>query len=418
MEKGVIYFKIMRKGKRKKDILFLLQYFYPQYITSATLPFDVAKACADSGHSVDVICGFPKTYCRDNAKVDKKENINGINIKRLNYIQANKVSKIGRIINFFSFTMSVLMNLIKMKNYKSIVVFSDPPVLPVVASLASRLFGNKLIFVTYDIYPEVAVNIGSISENSTISRLMRCINNFVYKQADAIVALSNEMKAFIADNRPVDKNNIYVIHNWYKDLFTGFEKNNDNKFSNIVGNRLVVSYLGNMGLAQDIDTMLDSMIKLKDDENVCFLIAGHGCKSEHLKNEIENNGIKNAYFYDFLLGDDYLDALRISDCAVLSLEENLTGLGVPSKTYSYMMQGLFIFAIIENSDIADDMKSGAGVQIKNGDSDSIVENIKNLYSNPQHLQSAREKCREIYLNKYTAEISVSKYVDLIDSLIH
>lgn len=409
---------MMNKGKKKKDILFLLQYFYPQYITSATLPYDVAKACADSGHTVDVICGYPKFYCNESETVSKKEKIHGININRLKYIQPDKRSKIGRIINFFSFTMSVLMNLPKMKNYKSLIVFSDPPVLPIVASVASKLFGNKLIFVTYDIYPEVAVNLGSISENCTISRFMRCINNFVYKQADAVIALSNEMKDFIVKNRPVDKNEVHVIHNWYQDLFRGFEKNKDNKFSSVVGNRLVVSYLGNMGLAQDIDTMLDSMIKLKDDENVCFLIAGHGCKSDYLKSEIENNGIENAYVYDFLLNNDYLDALRISDCAVLSLEENLTGLGVPSKTYSYMMQGLFIFAIIGDSDISADMKRGAGMQIQNGDSDSIVENIKKLYSNPQILQSARAKCREIYLNHYTTEISVSKYVELIDSLIN
>lgn len=406
-----------KRKNKKKDVLFLLQYFYPQYITSATLPFDVAKACSDSGHTVDVICGYPKVYCNNSQRIAKKENIDGINIKRLDYIQTNKASKIGRIINFFSFTVAVFMNLPVMKNYKSIVVFSDPPVLPIVAGIASKLFGVKLVFVTYDIYPEVAINIGSISEKGFIAKFMTVINNFVYKQANAVIALSNEMKNFIVKNRPVDESNVVVIPNWYKDLFEGFEKNKSNKYSDIVNNRLVVSYLGNMGLAQDVDTMLDAMIKLKDDENVCFLIAGHGCKSHYLKNEIEKNSVKNAYFYDFLLGDDYLDALRISDCAVLSLEKNLTGLGVPSKTYSYMMQGLFIFAIIENSDIANDMRLGAGVQIKNGDSESLAENIKKLYADPQFLHSAREKSRDIYLKNYTTELCVSQYVDVIDRLI-
>ena len=28
--------------KKKKDILFLCQYFYPEYVSSATLPFDTA----------------------------------------------------------------------------------------------------------------------------------------------------------------------------------------------------------------------------------------------------------------------------------------------------------------------------------------------------------------------------------------
>ena len=45
--------------KEKKDILFLLQYFYPEYVSSATLPFDTASKLSDDGFSVDVLCGYP-----------------------------------------------------------------------------------------------------------------------------------------------------------------------------------------------------------------------------------------------------------------------------------------------------------------------------------------------------------------------
>ena len=43
--------------KKKKDILFLLQFFYPEYVSSATLPFDTASRLADEGFDVDVLCG-------------------------------------------------------------------------------------------------------------------------------------------------------------------------------------------------------------------------------------------------------------------------------------------------------------------------------------------------------------------------
>ena len=39
----------------KKDILFLCQFFYPEYISSAVLPFDTAKALHQAGFSVEVL---------------------------------------------------------------------------------------------------------------------------------------------------------------------------------------------------------------------------------------------------------------------------------------------------------------------------------------------------------------------------
>ena len=48
--------------REKKDIVFLCQFFHPEYISSAQLPFDTAKALQKAGFSVDVVCGYPKEY--------------------------------------------------------------------------------------------------------------------------------------------------------------------------------------------------------------------------------------------------------------------------------------------------------------------------------------------------------------------
>ena len=70
----------------KKDILFLCQFFYPEYISSAQLPFDTAKALRKAGFSVEVLCGYPREYS-DTANVPKTETVEGISIRRLKYIQ-------------------------------------------------------------------------------------------------------------------------------------------------------------------------------------------------------------------------------------------------------------------------------------------------------------------------------------------
>src|SRR5699024_3315234 len=103
-------------GKQKKDILFLCQYFYPEYVSSATLPYDTALALSKSGYSVDVLCGYPREYILSN-DVPYEEVHKNINIKRLKYAQREKTDFFGRIINYFSFMFAVLLKLAKFRHY-------------------------------------------------------------------------------------------------------------------------------------------------------------------------------------------------------------------------------------------------------------------------------------------------------------
>ena len=89
--------------KKKKDILFACQFFYPEYISSAQLPFDTAKALKAAGYSVDVLCGYPREYL-DGSGIPVRETVEGIHIRRLKYIQMDRSGFLGRIVNYFSFT--------------------------------------------------------------------------------------------------------------------------------------------------------------------------------------------------------------------------------------------------------------------------------------------------------------------------
>lgn len=401
--------------KARKDILLLLQFFYPEYISSATLPFDTAETLSQSGYSVDVICGYPSEYS-DVKKIPVKENVNDIKIRRVKYLSLSRKSKLGRMINYFSFTLAMFFNLFRMKGYKAIYVYSNPPILPLVATLAAKIFKSKLVFVAYDLYPEIAIKTNTLSSDGIISRIMRFVNKAVFKNASAVIALSTEMKEFIAKNRAITSEKIYVIPNWYEDR-TNLECEEENRFSGLVDGRLVISYFGNMGIAQDMDTVIETIISLKTDPDVCFLLAGHGAKFEYIKEKLESENVKNAYMFEFLKGKDYTDALRISDCAIVSLEKGLTGLCVPSKTYSYMMQGMALIVIMNESDIVRDVRAGAGIFADNGDAKYISERIKSLKNDSETLQNMKAKCREIYLTKYTKQIATAKYVELMKDII-
>lgn len=401
----------------KKDVLFLCQFFYPEYVSSATLPFDTARFLTRAGYTVDVLCGTPKEYYAGAERCARRETVDGIRISRIPYLQCSRQSKMGRLINYFSFTASMAARLLKMAQYKCIVVYSNPPLLPAVAAWAKRLFSAKLVFVAYDLYPEIALVSRAIKKRSAVERIMTRINKTVYSAADRVVALSSEMKAFMLENRGIDAARISVIPNWFEDegRING-PAQEDGRFYGL-RDKFVVAYFGSMGTMQDVETIVGAIRLLKDKDSIHFLFAGHGNKLQWLKAEVARERLGNVTICDFLHGRDYRDALAVSDCALISLIPNATGLCVPSKTYGYMMQGLALIAIMGESDIVRDIRSGAGRHVAHNDPAELAEAICSLYGDPAALKAAGDRCRALFQEKYTAGEAEKKYLALFNEVL-
>lgn len=402
--------------RKKKDIVFLCQFFHPEYISSAQLPYETLQALCAAGYEVGCLCGYPHEYTKA-TNIPVQEDLNGISVRRLRYIQLDRSGFLGRLVNYFSFTLMVFLNLWRVAEYKTVVVYSNPPILPWIASWAKLLFRTKFVFVAYDLYPEVATVTNTLRQGSVICRLMEHINRCVFRRADQVVALSSEMKEYIAKHRQISPEKIAVIPNWYSDKPQQSRPRQDNHFYETVGDRFVVSYFGNMGTMQDMETILGAIRILRQDPNVFFLFAGHGNKMEKLKQVIQLEQLVNVRVYDFLQGQDFQDALQISDCALISLEKGATGLCVPSKTYSYMMQGLPLLAIMDPCDIVSDIEDGAGCWVRNGESEKMADLIRELSADPERSGHMREVCRKIYLEKYTTPICTGQYVDMFRKLM-
>lgn len=401
--------------RKKKDILFLCQFFYPEYISSAQLPYDTVRALKEAGFSVGVLCGYPQEYS-DGSDIPLREEVDGVSIHRLKYIQLDRSGFLGRLVNYFSFTFMVLLHLLEIARYRCVVVYSNPPILPWIASWAKVLFGTRLVFVSYDLYPEVATVTGTLREGNLICRLMNHINRCVYRRGDQVVALSTEQRDFIMTHRQARGDQVTVIPNWYPDAGLLPRNRSGNRFRDLVGDRFVVAYFGNMGTMQDMTTILGA-IRLLQGEQVFFLFAGHGNKMERLRRIVQEEGIANVSIQPFLHGREFQEALAVSDCALISLERGATGLCVPSKTYSYMMQGLPLIAIMDECDIVRDIQQGAGAWVRNGESERLAEVIRALRDDPQACDAMRQVCRSLYLQKYTPQVCTAKYISLFRRLL-
>lgn len=345
--------------------------------------------------------------------------LEGVEIKRVKYTAYNNKSKFGRIVNFFSLFLSMLTKFFYFRKFDKIIVYSNPPILPLIAYLVKKIYRIDFIFVAFDIYPDNALKMNSIKEHGSIHKLMNFINNRIYSNASQIVLLGNEMKEYVL-NQGIAKrsNNLKVIPNWFSnevavqntvvlnDEFVEMKKNYS----------FIVLYSGNMGAVQDVDTILQGILPFKNHPDIFFVFTGHGSKVEFVQNFLRSNKIENSKVFGFLKGQDYADVLSISSLCLVSLEKGIEGLGVPSKTYGYLAAGKPVLSIMNHdTDIANDLAEFAcGVNIEQGDIRGFENSINRYYLNSTLVETESYNARLLYKTKYTSDINIDKYYELIN----
>ncbi len=404
-------------------ILILCQYFYPEYVSSAMLPTQLSEELTKRGISVDVICGRPQEYYEGEA-VSQYEVYKGINIIRVKYGSFNSKNKIGRMINFFSFFLAILMRLNKIIKYKTIFVYSNPPILPLICYWASRISSLKFVFIGFDLYPDNALAIKAIRPGGSIEKLMTYINGKVYSTAEIVVTISEDMRDYILRNHVnLQQHRVRVIPNWYTGEIRKSNTVVSEEFSKIKEQwDFVVSYTGNMGEAQDLDTIVESIIEMKKrniHEKVLFIFAGHGSRQYEIQQRLLNEKVCNVKFYNFLKGQEYVDLLNITDICLVSLKLGMEGLGVPSRVYGYFAYGKPVISIMSGqTEIATNISTfNAGTNILQGDIDRLIELIFLYKDNPNFLKKAQSGASKIHEELYEKNISINKYYSLVTEIL-
>lgn len=366
---------------------------------------------------MDALCGYPKEY-NLHGDVPMKETVDGVNIQRVKYIQLGRREKASRLVNYFSFTLSVLLHLGRLRKYKCVVVYSNPPVLPVVPVLANMLFGTKFIFVAYDVYPEVAYASGTLRYGDFIDNVMKKLNRAIYRRASMVVALTEEMRGFLLKNRPeLNRERVCVIPNWAHETDACCTPGAKEHFG-FSEKQFVVGYFGNMGVCQEMETLLAAMKKLKDRPDLGFIFTGHGTKKERVERFIREEGIGNAKCCGFLVGEEFELALAAADCCVVSLENGLKGMCAPSKYYSYLQAGKPVLAVVEDGSYLQEeiRREDIGRAVCVGEAEGLADAIEEMSAKAEARGDMSCRAKALYAGTYRKESALEKYAQLLRTL--
>lgn len=396
-----------------KKILILSEFFYPDKSSTPKVLTELAEDLVKNGLDVEVICSN-HSY-KENLKLPKKGILNGIKINRINASNFNRNSKLGRIINYVSFTISLFVKLLFSNKYDSILVVSNPPLIPFIAYLNKLIKRKPYYYLVHDVYPDIAVEVGAIKKHSIPYKLMNKINQRAIKNTEKLIVLGKDMREIFL-KKGIEDQKIKIITNWSKKYELSYEKKNNTFYKEReLINTLNIVYTGNIGRFHDIETIIEVAKKSKVLlPNVRFIFVGDGFKRLALEKAIKN-GVNNIIISDYQYDSSYLDVLSGADLFISTLSPKIKGLGVPSKTYSYLAAGKPIIAIMEKgTEIGDLVESeNLGIRVDSMEVDKVIEFIKDISLNQVKLKIMKSKVYKIFLDRYERQKVTDEFYQLL-----
>lgn len=406
-------------ARRTPRVVILSQYIYPESNSTGELMTSLATGLVENGFQVTAYSAQP-TYFGGSRPVPRRLTYLGVRINRMRNTRFGRARFFGRVTDALTFAAATGLRLLRLDGTATLLSVTNPPFLPVLAALHRKFRRGAFVLLIHDVYPEAAVQLHRIRRSGVLHRAWSRIDRFTLSQADRIVVLGEDMRRVVAAKlSPGSESRLVVIPNWADgDRIAPMEKT-ASLTAKTYGllDSFVVQYSGNVGLSQDLGTVLNAAWHLRG-ERITFTIVGEGVALPSLKAAVADRSLSNVRFLPRASDQQLSDSLAACDASLIPLARGMEGLSVPSKYYSILASGRPVIAVMdERAEVAQSViRDGCGVTVPPGDAKQLAAAVLKLKGESTLCGDLGRNAREAFDRRYGRERSVRAYADLLSGI--
>ncbi len=409
-------------------ILFHTLVFPPDAVSNAYVFSDLARELKKYGHDIVVLTTTPHYHVTEAALENQpmtplrgrwllRSDFEGIPCYHIR-VPAEKGGMWTRIKTAVRFhTLGWFAA--RIRDLRCDVVLSQTPPLSIglLSAWMARRHGAKSIFVAQDIQPDSLINQGRI-KNPLFIWLLRRLENRVYRNSDVVCSISEGLVETLRPRVP-SGTLLREIPNFVNtDLYRPLPRTNDFSASHGLDSDFVVSYVGNLGNAQDFTPVM-AAARQCGELPVTFLLAGEGVKYEALREEVSQSGLANLEICGYQPREMTPWINASSDLCLVLLSPHVRNYSFPSKIYTLMACGkpILLYGHPE-ADVARFVReTGIGWVVPNGDIDGFVATVRRLRQNRRELDECGKRALAVVRERFTAKAVARQYHELIEELM-
>jgi colanic acid biosynthesis glycosyl transferase WcaI len=399
--------------RRKPRIIVLNQYYWPGVEATAHLLSELCEALADD-FDITVITG----RLRIHPDLPHEEVHNGVRIIRVQSTAYDRAFLLRRGLNYVTYLGAALHAGLASPRADIVLCGTDPPVAGDLGLIVAFRHRAQLVVISEDVFPEIAVALSRL-QNPAVVGVLRMLVNAYLRRADRVVAIGETMRARLIEKgaRP---ERVRVIPNW-TDVSSVRPGPRRNEWSSTheLDSAFVVMHSGNVGHAQDLDTLIRATTLLRNLDRLRVVIIGTGARHAELVELAGTLEADRVHFLDYQPREMLPQTLATADVHVVGLARGLAGYIVPSRLYGILAAGRPVIAAAEEvSETAQLVREvDCGVVVPPGDSLRLAETIRAFYSGDHDLEAMGRRAREYAEAQADRTIAVERYRDLLSGVV-
>lgn len=395
-----------------KHITIINQYIGSPYHGMEYRHYFLAKNLILLGYKVTLVSGSYSHLFTTQPSVNgcfTEETIDEIKYIWVKLPKYKSSKSIGRIWNMLYFTWKLrFLDIIE----PSDILVSSPSLFPVkIANQWAKKFHTKFLFEVRDIWPLTLVEMSGLSSSHPFIKIMKHYEEFAYKNADKVISLLPTAKEYFLKQGMSQEKFVYLPN--------GIETGEENPaplpqgiLEKIPKNKFIIAYAGTVGIANNLEYMIEVAKVLKEYDDIHFMILGRGGEKQKLQDSVKKFCLDNMTFVEPIKKEMVKIFLERVDVAFISLlPEKLFKFGVsPNKVFDYMYaRKPIIWAIEAGNNLVEEAKCGISVPLNNVE--KLKESILELKSLPEN------ELKELGQNGYNFVETHHSYMILAKKLI-
>ena len=401
-------------------VIFPFSYYYPEQCAGIFVVDDLMHRLAAEGDESVIYVPTPTRNVREGVEWKRKEVHcdDKMVVKRFRMYGEGK-NPLLRALRY-CFCELVYLHHLLCDKYDVALIDSTPPIqglkLPIV-----RLFRKcPVVYNAQDLFPDTLSGTGLAKKGGLLWKIGSWVARVTFNNTDKIIAISEDIKRTLVEEKGIPADKVVVVYNWVdSDAVVPIAKEENPLFEEFGLNRekFHVVYAGNLGNAQNINIVVDAAARLRDNENVEFVVFGSGGLESDIRARIETEGLKNLRLLPLQPVERVKYVYSLGDVCLVSCKEGLGGSAMPSKTWSILSCGRPVLANFDEGELQMILtKNQLGVFTKAGDLEGFVEAISQLAAEPEKCEKMGARGRQFILDNLTKDAGTRKYAEVLRSV--
>ncbi len=405
-------------------ILYISQYFPPEMGAPAARVSELARHWVADGHEVTVLTGFPnhptgvlhREYRARFRRLVCREQVDGINVIRTWLFPLPNRKPHERIINYSSFCASAAIAGTFIRRPDVVIATSPQLLVGISGWWVSRIKRARFVLEIRDLWPESLAAVGVGNRRSFLHRTLGEIAQFLYRASDHIVVVTPAFKDHICSEWRIAEKKISVVPNGVEtELFCPIGNNNSVRSALGLDGKFVVSYIGTLGMAHDLGSVLDAAATCRESmREVAFLLVGEGADKERVVAEVGRRQLGNVHFLPQQERKNIPGLVAASDVCLVTLKRSeVFKTVIPTKMLEFMACAKPIVLAVQGQASELLKAAGAGICVPPQDPASMVAAIRQLSDDRDLCRSLGQNGRNYMVENLSRSQTAENYISLL-----